>query len=276
MRRRRPTPLVQCITLLGKGGSQYDRGHYAQAKHHWARLVKLQPAWPLAWYNLGLAYARMGKAAMALKMLQRALELDHTFLEASVERALIYDERGQRRQAKQEYARAFRLAPMSPIVNYNLGSFLFDQGRYAKALVYFRRAIRVNPTHAPSHDYLGQVAGKQRRWGAAVRAHARAATLEPWETRFMNNLGYALFEMGEIDKALRCFNHAVALDRKNHVAYYNRALAHYAKRDVAGVVQNLRMAIRYNPANRSYLRHSTDFKEFRNHVLFRRLLGKVK
>ncbi len=78
--------------------------------------------------------------------------------------------------------------------------------------------------------------------------------------------------MGVLTKALRCLNYAVQLDPTNDVAYYNRALLYYAKRNVPEIVKNLRLAVRHNPANKGHLRNSKTFNEVRRHPLFKKLL----
>jgi len=148
------TNISHAVAFLAKGNTYFSMGRFYAAKHYWERVVKLQPSWAFAWYNLGLALGHLGKRAKALQMLQRALKRDSALIEAYVERALLYEELGKPRKAKREYTRALRIAPVSPRANYNLGSLLFDQGCYGEAAFCFRRVLRVDPTHASSYDYL--------------------------------------------------------------------------------------------------------------------------
>ena len=260
------------VALLRRGFYHYTNRRFREAKSCWERVARLQPGWAIAWYNLGLALRHLGKRSQALQMLQQALKQDPTFLDAYVERALLYEELGVSRKAMQEYHRALRSAPASPIVNYNLGSLLFDQGRYAEARLCFRQVLHVDPTHAPSHDYIGLIAGERNRSKQEIQAHERALLLEPWNAIFMNNLGYALLKRGALEKAQDCFDYAIHLDWTNDIAYYNRAHVCYLQRDIPGVIKNLALAIRHNPTQRTYLRNSKDFKEIRKLPSFRKLM----
>lgn len=49
---------------------------WKEAEFHWEKAVELDPTYPSAWNNLGIAYEQQGKFPEALKAYEKARELD--------------------------------------------------------------------------------------------------------------------------------------------------------------------------------------------------------
>jgi tetratricopeptide (TPR) repeat protein len=116
---------------------------------------------------LGIAYARAGRPADALRAFQRVLELDRT------------------------NAMAFQ----------NIGSTHLARGDLEAARDAFQRALAIDATLAAVHTGLGVVEMRLGRRGAALAAWKRAVELDSREYDALFNLATELLNEGEVEAA---------------------------------------------------------------------------
>jgi tetratricopeptide (TPR) repeat protein len=93
--------------------------------------------------------------------------------------------------------------------HYNIGTFLYSQGKFNQAILQFRNAIGIDPEYAEAY----------------------------------NNLGIAHSALGKFDEAIACLNKAIKLNPNDARAYYNRGNAHLAKRDYDGAITDFGLAL---------------------------------
>jgi predicted TPR repeat methyltransferase len=94
----------------------------------------------------------------------------------------------------------------------NLCVLLLTMGRPGEAADYAENAVRLNPTSASAHHYLGLAWRRQGRPQAAL-VHCRlAVTLQPDNPACRENLAAALAELGERTAAMEEYRQAIALE----------------------------------------------------------------
>jgi tetratricopeptide (TPR) repeat protein len=116
---------------------------------------------------LGIAYARSGRAADAMRLFRRALDLDAT----------------------------------SGLAYQNIGTLQLQAGDVKAAEASLREALRIDSTLPGAHTTLGVVLVKTGRGPEAVDAWMRAVALEPTEFDALYNLTIELLAEGRIDEA---------------------------------------------------------------------------
>ena len=118
---------------------------------------------------LGIAYARTGRPADAMRLFRRALEFDAT----------------------------------SGLAHQNIGTLYLQAGDLKGAETSLREALRIDPSLAGAQTTLGVVLVKTGRGPEAVEAWTRAVDLEPTEFDALYNLTIELLAEGRIDEARR-------------------------------------------------------------------------
>ncbi|MBI4537528.1 MAG: tetratricopeptide repeat protein [candidate division NC10 bacterium] len=103
---------------------------------------------PDAWYNAGVAYARLGDARGALASFRVALRLDPTNADGWVNLGLVHQTLAQYQQAVACYKPALRLRPEDPVAHRNLIIAYGLQGERGKALEALRRFRAIDPAGA--------------------------------------------------------------------------------------------------------------------------------
>ena len=142
---------------------------------------------------------RKAKAAATL-----ALELDETLAEAHASMAFIknrfdWDWAG----AESEYRRALELNPGHAPSHHGYGMFLGTMGRFEEALAAMRRAQELDPLSLDVACGIGRVLHLASRFDEAVAQYRRVLEMDPQYARVRFDLGLSLMANHAHDEALR-------------------------------------------------------------------------
>ena len=109
-------------------------------------------------------------------------------------------------------------APSDPEILTGLGMELLRSGAPEAALPLFQEAIRGGHDHADAFLGLGAVALDQARTADAIAAFGEALRVAPGDARVHNELGVAYASLGDLERAIECFEAAQRLDPDPGVA----------------------------------------------------------
>ncbi len=100
--------------------------------------------------NVGVAYVRERRYALAVEALNRALDIDPRLADAHSTIAIAYDQLGDIERAEEHYRRATQLESNNAVAANSYAVFLCRSGRWDEAERYFRSAVS-NPRY-PTPD----------------------------------------------------------------------------------------------------------------------------
>ncbi len=123
--------------------------------------------------------------------------------------AMLLDQEGDAKGADRHFSQAVRYAPKNPDVLCDQGYYLYLHRRWGDAESSLRKALKVDPRHARSHNNLGLVLARRGEESAALAEFGRAGCDEA-DSRA--NLALALAEEGRFEDAKASY--AVALAAK--------------------------------------------------------------
>lgn len=112
-----------------------------------------------------------------------------------------------------------------PVALANLGMRLIEAGRPVDAEAALRRAARLLPGHPVVAYGLGLALQAEDRLDEAAEFYAEALAARPDLAPAWNNLGNIHKELQEPERALDCFERALAIAPDDARAHFNRALA---------------------------------------------------
>jgi len=184
-----PPSDMKADDLVESGRAAANNGNLPIAIALFKRATEVDPKNKVAWNNLGLAYFQMRDDNEAIAAFQKQLEVNP------------YD----------EFA-----------YNY-LGSVYRNERKYDDAVKAFNKQLENNPLDKFAHANLGSMYAEWHKYNDAVPELEKAASLTPDNAELQVSLGDAYLNLGQDDKALATFDHAVELSATplvwNNIAY---------------------------------------------------------
>ena len=105
--------------------------------------------------QIGFDYFQAGRLAEAIFLQAIAVEPANITALEMLER--IADQTGKPQQAIDFFNRAIHHHPGDPLLHFNLGVSLHDQGKLDEALASYRKVLSLDPCHAKAHNRLGMM-----------------------------------------------------------------------------------------------------------------------
>lgn len=122
-------------------------------------------------------------------------------------------------------------------------------GQLKAAEQHYRKALKIEPRHAPALFWFGTLALETKRFDFAVDMLTRAAQLVPKEPGVQSNLGEALVAAGRAPESVAAFQRALALEPESAERHFNLALAYGYSGEQAGARAAFADACRLEPGN---------------------------
>jgi tetratricopeptide (TPR) repeat protein len=109
------------------------------------------------------------------------------------------------------YQQALELDATSIALHYALGVALAQEGRLDEAIAQWQHVVELNPDFAKAYQAQGEVLQKLEQFEAAIAVYARFIELQPNCAKGNYNLGLCLVRQGRLAEAIACFRHAAQL-----------------------------------------------------------------
>ena len=232
--------------LLGQGKLQ-------DAEVMLKKMLNFKPNFPPALYLLGIIAHQVGKADLAIKLIENAIEGDpenslfHSnvgemnrilkrldkaiyhgklatknnskFASAHCNLGIAYFDRGDNKSAERCQKKALKIdGQMLPALN-NRGSIYREQKELEKAVHWYKKALSVNPNYLESLNNIGATLVDDNRAAEARPYLKKAVKLSPNYIEALNNLGRADLQLDAFDDALLAFQRAANLDQSHCSAH---------------------------------------------------------
>jgi len=173
------------------------------------------------------AAADSGNMPVALVLLKRATEVDPKSKIAWNNLGLIYFAQRQNDQAIAAFQKQLEVNPYDQYAYTNLGRVYWNDRKYDDAVKAFNKQLENNPLDKLAHNYLGMMYAEWHKYDLAVAELEKAAAVtqdtDPGAAELQVALGDAYLNLGQDEKALATFDHAVELAATplvwNNIAY---------------------------------------------------------
>lgn len=144
------------FTSFSSGLALQQLGHVKEAASTYHEVMEFDDTHFPTYYNLGLLHLEEGDAVHALRLLQRALELNSQDADLFILLGTAYRGVDDLDSALSSFRRALEIEP-SPMAYHNAGSTLMDMGRPEDAAAIFHHVIEMEPGFLDSYYCLGLV-----------------------------------------------------------------------------------------------------------------------
>ncbi|MGA8620674.1 MAG: DUF3857 domain-containing protein [Candidatus Sulfotelmatobacter sp.] len=171
----------------------------------------------------GRAAMASGNLAMAIQVLKRATEVDPKNKYAWNALAAAYLGMRQNDEAIAALNQQIQLNPYDEYAYNALGRAYWQERKYDDAVTAFNKQIEINPLDKFAHAGLGSMYSEWHKYDLAAPELEKAASLTPDNPELQVSLGDAYLNLGQDDKALAIFDHAVEISATplvwNNIAY---------------------------------------------------------
>ncbi len=169
------------------------------------------------------AAADAGNLQVAEALLKRATEIDPKNKFAWNNLGLIYLGTRQNDQAIVCFQKQIEVNPYDEFAYNNLGRVYWQERKYDDAVKAFEKQLENNPLDKFAHSNLGAMYAEWHKYDLAVPELEKAVSLTPDSAELQVTLGDADLNLGQDQKALAPFDHAVELNATplvwNNIAY---------------------------------------------------------
>ncbi len=149
--------------------------------------------------------------------------------------------------------------PAEVRVPFQLGAVYEEQAKYDEAEQAFRRALSIDPLHAPTLNYFGyMLADRGIRLDEAVTLLKKAVELDPYNGSYLDSLGWAYFKQGALPQAREYLLRAGDQLPANSVVQDHVGDLLYALQDQSGAIAAWERALAGD--GRSIERHQIQLK----------------
>jgi Flp pilus assembly protein TadD len=164
-----------------------------------------------------------GNYTLAIDLLNRAVEADPKNKLAWNDLGLAYFDSRQDDLAANAYHKQLGINPYDQYAYNNLGRIYLRQRKYDEAEKWFLKQIEVTPLDKYAHHNLGITYVEWHKYEQAIPELERAASILPNNADPQVRLGEAYLNLGQDDKAMAAFDHAVQISATpsvwNNIAY---------------------------------------------------------
>jgi tetratricopeptide (TPR) repeat protein/transglutaminase-like putative cysteine protease len=164
-----------------------------------------------------------GNLPLAEALLKRATEVDPKNKYAWNNLGLIYLSTRQNDQAVAAFQKQIEVNPYDEFAYNNLGRVYWQERKYDEAVKAFNKQLENNPLDKYAHANLGAMYAEWHKYDLAVPELEKAASLSPDSAELQVSLGDAYLNLGQDEKAIAAFDHAVEMNATplvwNNIAY---------------------------------------------------------
>jgi tetratricopeptide (TPR) repeat protein len=188
-----PPPDMKADDLVDSARAAAENGNFPVAIVLLKRATEVDPKNKFAWNNLGLIYLQMRESDQAIAAFQKQIEVN----------------------------------PYDEFAYNNLGRVYWNDRKYDEAVKAFSKQLENNPLDKFAHANLGQMYAEWHKYDLAAAELEKAVAVTPdsapGSAELQVSLGDAYLNLGQDDKALSTFDHAVELSASplvwNNIAY---------------------------------------------------------
>ncbi len=135
-----------------------------------------------------------------------------------------------------------------PVALLKAGKAFGKKGQYDQSIVYFNKAIEIEPKFAEAYFNRGFAYQEKGQYDKAIPDYNKAIEINPRHDAVYNNRGNAYAARGKYDKAIADYTEAIELNPMDAVAYFNRGNTYAeVKGQYDKAISDFNRAIEINP-----------------------------
>ena len=198
-----------------------DAEQYERAIDAYEAIPEDSPLWPSAEIQIATNLDELEKFDEALARLDALLERRPEYYDARVARGNLMRLQEKWTEAAEEYTRALELVGTPEQEHWTVVYFRaisYERaGQWEKAEADFRTALRLEPDQPSVLNYLGySLVDRDEKLDEAMAMIEKAVELRPNDGYIVDSLGWAHYQLGDYEEAVKQLERAIALPCGEH------------------------------------------------------------
>ena len=195
------TEKLDAVALNKKAEGLCEKGKYSEAIKLLNKAIDLNPSFSLAYYSRGWVYYQLKKYSEAIRDLDKAIDLKPSRLFAFVMRGETYLNLKQYKRAISDFDKAIELDP-GYAVAYSKRGDVYDVylDQYSRAIQDYNKAIELNPDFAVAYHHRGNAYADLEQYSRAIQDYDKAIGLNPRYVFAYGDRGTAYISWGKLDQ----------------------------------------------------------------------------
>jgi tetratricopeptide (TPR) repeat protein len=155
-------------------------------------------------------YSRL--TAKPLELYHQSLRIDAEFIPARINLAMLHNDRGEQKEAEEQFREVLRIDPAQGDAAYSLGLLLAEWGRLNEAEEQLKRAVDLQPENARIHYNLGVLLMQQKKRTEARKELEAALKIVPESVTFLDALATLHLQSGNRVEANKIIDRLIGLE----------------------------------------------------------------
>lgn len=233
----------QVASLLAFAAQLLKAGRPADAIAPLREASLRQPATPIIFHDLGLAFLEIGRTPEAIAALRRAVDCDPRYTDGYFRLGIALEKLGDLGGAIAAYDRATELLPSLTEAWFRAGALVHTLGHRDEAIGCFRRAAATGPKTRFGRLGKARALLTEDRDREAEQVLKLTLVRDPDNAMAHDLLGNLLAEFGRFDEARACFQRAISIAPLLAGSYYDLVRCRPVTRDDEGLLLRMEDAL---------------------------------
>jgi tetratricopeptide (TPR) repeat protein len=248
-------PLEVIAALQEQAEQSYRSRHFAEAERLYREILQITPRHMKAHARLGLIARETGRLDLAIRSLQRALNIYEPHPDNHAHLAAVFTDAGRAPEALSHAQRSLELDPKLPPAHRELGRALQLLGNSADAIKTLHRTLQMSPGDTSAICALGQSLLVAGHIDEALELLRQAIQKSPNSPLLHLALGRVLLEDQCLDDAADCFHKALELQPSLGEAHHELARIFILRGQSEAAIAANRQALEHAPLYLPALSH---------------------
>ncbi|HUX36603.1 MAG TPA: tetratricopeptide repeat protein [Rectinemataceae bacterium] len=233
--------------MVGLAQCYYQLGEYEQALAYASRAEPFRRGDQALLDLEGYIRAGLGELSSARSRFETVLSSTPNDLDARFGLALLDLAEGKKTEAKARFEDSLRIAPLDARSLASLALLALDQTRAADAAALVERALAAHADDARVQEVAAKVYAARGDMASAIFHARNAVQLRPGHADYHAFLGSLLFASSDFKGSESVMRDAIAVDRKNELAWYALGVVQVANASFADAIYSFDTAAGLKP-----------------------------
>ena len=212
---------LTCLNILGVVLD--GKGKTEEAIKIYQKALQINENSPETHFNMGSILHKSGKSNEARICYEKAISIKSDFLNAHFNLGLVYQNLQDNKNAIESYEKASKLKPDFHEAIGALGTAFQAQGELDEAIEQYKKALSIQPD-ARNHFNLAAGLRNKGSLDEAIEQFEKSLSFNESNPETLTSLGNALWHKGKTEEGLKKFNKAIEIDSDHPQANYNLAV----------------------------------------------------